>query len=128
MLARLISARQVVLLYTSTMVHLFYYGEVYSRLAAASGLEGLPECLGAPYFPIWALIDVDYVGHEPLITSTSNVWPIQASSPNPTRWKSWSKQNGAAMLGLPLWDLEELMGGYVLSLFSLPSTDLGHVV
>jgi len=32
------------------------------------------------------------------------------------------------MLGLPLWDMEELMGGYVLSLFSLPSTDLGHVV
>jgi hypothetical protein len=35
------------------------------------------------------------MGH---LLSSSNIWPIQTSSPNPTRWKHWRKQNGAALL------------------------------
>ena len=32
------------------------------------------------------------------------------------------------LLGMPLWNMEELMKGYAFSLFSLSATDLGHVV
>ncbi len=126
MLVRLISARQVVLLCNSTAVHLFYRSQVYSRLMMVGCFEDLPQRKGAPYCPIWALIDVDYQGHGPPISSSSNIWPIQSSSPNPIRWKHWKKQNGAAMLGLPLWKMEELMEGHVFGLFSLSTIDPGH--
>jgi len=127
MLARLISARQVVLPRKPTQVHLFYYGQVYSR-PTVLGLEGLPENAQTPHFPIWALVDADLRKGEPPIIDTSNVWPIQASSPNPARWDSWSEQYRAAELGMPLWNMEELMEGYVFSLFSLSAIDPGHVV
>ena len=73
------------------------------------------------YYPLWVLIDVDYENHGPPLAST-NVWPIQTSSPNSARWKAWRKQTGGALLGMPLWNMDELMKGYVFSLFSfLPS-------
>jgi hypothetical protein len=42
MLARLILAKQVVVLYTRVGIHLFYEGKVYLRLAAF-GFMNLPE-------------------------------------------------------------------------------------
>jgi len=121
MLARLISADQVVLLCDSINTYLFYQGRVYTRLTQF-GIGSLPKHQEIPYCPVWALIDVDFNDRGPPLSSTSNVWPIQASSPNPIRWKSWQKQYGAAELGMPLWNEEELMAGYVFSLFSfLPS-------
>ncbi len=126
MLARLISARQVVLLCDSSDVHLFYRGQVYFR-SAMFGFGGLPKRRRTPYCPIWALIDMDYQHQGPPITGSSNIWPIQASSPDPARWKHWHKQNGAALLGLPPWNMEELMKGYVFSLFSLSAINPGHV-
>jgi len=107
-------------------VHLFYYGKVYSR-STGSGIEDLPKCPQAQYFPIWALIDADLQRQGPPFSRGSNIWPIQASSPNSARWETWSKQYGAAMLGMPLWNIEELMEGYVFSLFSLSAIDPGHV-
>ena len=50
MLAKLISAGQVVLLYHPPKVYLFYHGRVYPRLAAY-GFEDLPEHRTA-YYPI----------------------------------------------------------------------------
>jgi len=126
MLARLISAGQVVLLCGSLKIYLFYQGRVYMRLTQF-GIESLPKRRGK-YCPVWALIDVDFNDRGPPLSSTSNVWPIQASSPNPIRWKSWRKQYGAAELGMPLWNKKELMAGYAFSLFSLSAIDPGHVV
>ena len=83
MLACLISA-QVVLQYTVSMVRLFFDGKVYSR-PASRGLEGLPVHRNAPYSPIWALIDMDLKKQEPPVDPETNVWPIQASSPDPIR-------------------------------------------
>jgi hypothetical protein len=127
MLARLISARQVVLAYDGTGLRLFYQGQVYSR-PAAYDFDNLPQGSDTEYCPIWMLIDVDNRNQEPPIPVGLMVWPIQASSPNPARWKAWRKQYNAALLGMPLWDLEELMEGYVFSLFSLSAIDPGHVV
>jgi hypothetical protein len=123
MLVRLISARQVVLLWDSSRAYLFYRGQVYFR-STVFGFEDLPEHQRTPYCPIWALIDMDYQYQGPPITGSSNIWPIQASSPDPVRWKHWRKQNRAALLGLPPWNMEELMEGYVFSLFAI---EPGHV-
>ena len=108
MLARLLSLRQVVLLCDNLVVYLFYRGKVYTR-SAEIGPGNLPT-KDSGYCPVWGLIDVDYMNEEPSssITSNSNVWPIQASLPDPLRWRSWRTQNNAASLTLdmPLWKKE----------------------
>jgi len=126
MLARLISADQVVVLCGSLNIYLFYQGRVYMRLTQF-GLGDFPEHQGK-YCPVWTLIDVDFNDRGPPLDSTSNAWPIQASSPNRIRWKSWLKQYQGAKFGMPLWNMEELVAGYVFSLLSLSAIDLGRVI
>jgi hypothetical protein len=127
LLARLISARQVVLLYGVSGIRLFFKGRVYSR-PAVYGFGSLPRRPGAQYSPIWMLTDIDNKSEALPFPTGLKVWPIQASSPNPARWKVWQKQYGAALWGMPLWDMKELMEGYAFSLFSLSTIDPGHVV
>jgi len=127
MLAQLISAGQVVLLYQSPKIYLFYRGEVYSR-NGSDGFCCLPRRLWMEYCPIWALIDGDYEGQGPSLGGNPAIWPIQATSPKPQRWKGWSKQNRVTLIGMPLWNMEELVEGYVFSLFSLSAIDPGHVI
>jgi len=111
MLIRLIAAHQIVLLCTSASGWLFYQGEVYNR-PAISCFNDLPVRKGeGRYSPISTLIDTDSNDRAPSISIGFNIWPIQASSPRPKRYKSWSKQAGAALLGLPLWTMEELDKG-----------------
>lgn len=107
MTARLIAARQIVVLCDNQHVRLFYHGRVYIRSAKA-GFKHLPEHLTEPYFPMWGLIDVD---SEPRIRGGSDIWPIHSSSPEPVQWRAWKKQDGAALLGMPLWGMDELMQG-----------------
>ena len=111
MLARLLSLRQVVLLCDNVVVYLFYKGKVYTR-PADIGTGNLPR-KGSQYSPVWGLIDVDFQadGPSPSITSNANIWPIQTSAPNLYQWHSWRKQTRAALLGMPLWNEEELMRG-----------------
>jgi hypothetical protein len=124
-LARLIAARQVVLTCSSLQVCLFYQGRVYSR-PPQSGFYNLPERLDENYYPMWTLVDVDNRKDGPVLPEASNIWPIQASPPNNIRWAAWRKQFGAAVWGMPLWDMEELIAGYAFGLFSLSAAD--HVV
>ena len=116
MLARLFSARQVTLLFGTTYAYLFYRRKVYRR-SAKLGSWDLPKNPKRRYCPILGFIDADYTNRGPRVKHVANVWPIQFSSPNPIRWKHWVKQNGAATLGMPLWTTDELMRGYVFSLF-----------
>jgi len=125
MLARLVSAHQVVVYYTSGRSVLFYRGEVYTR-SALSGFEDLPMIQGILYCPVWTLIDMDFGNGAPPIVEDSNIWPIQASLLNPIRWNQWRERDGAALLGMPLWSMEELIMGYAFALFPLLSTDPGH--
>ena len=124
MLVRLISARQVILLCDNPDVYLFYCGQVYYR-SGESGFKDLPQHQGTSYYPIWTLVDVF---QPPPITSNLNIWPIQTTSLNPILWDRWSKQLGAAMLGMPLWDVEELIEGYVFSLFPFPVINPGCII
>ena len=120
MLARLISAKQVVLVYSASRVLLFYQGTVYMR-GQASFLY-IPTHKRDKSFCAWALVDADSSSQGPTIEVHHRIWPLQASSPQPTRWKGWSKQFQAAMLGMPLWNEKELMEGYVLTAFRHLST------
>ena len=113
MLARLISAKQVVLIYTGSKVLLFYQGKVYRQRPA--DFSFVPRHKLDPFFLAWALIDADSEGQEPSIDSDHYIWPIQASPPQLIRWKAWSKQRSATLLGMPLWNMEELKEGYVLA-------------
>ena len=124
MLARLLSAHQVVLLCDNYKLFLFFRRQVYYQ--STGSYITLPQ---SPY-PIWSLIDVDFQDQGPPydITGDRYVWPIQTSSPNPVRWHCWTKQIGAAILGMPLWTMEELIEGYVFSLFPLSAIDPGPVV
>lgn len=124
MLVRLISARQVVLLYDNSKVYLFYCGKVYTR-PKGTGFSGIPLLhKRLKFYPIWTLIDVDFEGQGPPITRSSNIWPIQASPPNHLLW-SWRSERWAGVLGMPRWNTEELIEGYV---FPLSAVDSGHVV
>ena len=125
-LTRLISERQVIVLCDNSEIYLFYQGKVYFR-PETSGFEGLPEHQQTRYCPIWALIDVDYKGRESSITRRVNIWPIQASPSNPILWKAWLKQQEGALLGLPPWNMEDLMEGYVFSLISFSAVDPGSL-
>jgi len=115
MLMSLISAHQVVLLCDNQWIHLFYHGQAYFR-STEDGFEDIPKLREDTYFPLWALIDLDFGESLPPLNRHTNVWPIQVSSPNPIRWKAWHKQYRAALLGMPLWNMKELRRGYV-SLF-----------
>ena len=121
MLVRLIATRQVVLLCDNSNAYLFYSGQVYRHPMGNSVFWNLPTHKNIPYCPILTLIDVDYDNMGPPMSSSSNIWPIQASSPNRIQWRSWAKQNKAIVLGMPLWSIDELTEGYVCSPF-LPST------
>ena len=127
LLTRLLVAEQVVLLYDNINAYLFYHGTVYFQLVN-DGFGPLPEPNPASYRPVWALMDVDPNDRDPYISGDLDMWPIQVSPPNPVRWRNWSKQLGAALFGMPLWSPEDLVKGYAFSLFSLPSTNPGHVV
>ena len=126
LLARLLSVRQVVLLYTNAETYLFYRGQAYSR-PTGPRLKHLPTRTIERYCPIWMLIDMDDANRGPHIGKRLNIWPIQASSPNPTRWRVWKKQYGAFLFGMPLWSMDELIAGYVFSLFPLSAINPCYV-
>jgi len=110
MLAWLLSDGQVVLLCDNDRTYLFYRGRVYNRRTEV-GFIDLPVHRAAPNRSVWAPIDVNYLDGGPPIRSDPIAWPIQASSPIPIRWRSWHKQFNAALWGMPLWNLEELIEG-----------------
>ncbi|KIJ34813.1 hypothetical protein M422DRAFT_34915 [Sphaerobolus stellatus SS14] len=110
----LIKKRQPVAFATNSLVYLFYDNRVWFTSADINNvffpLERLvtdpEEC--SPF--LFVLIDHDISTTEPIppLHSGSNVFPIQASSPSPNRFKTWAKVRNAALWGLPLWDETEL--------------------
>lgn len=125
MLVRLITARQVVLLCGGDQVFLFYHGEVYRR-SMPFGLSYLPRHREGRSWPIWTLIDMEK-GSSPTGNS-SNIWPVQVTSPNFCNWKGWFKQWDGTMLGMPKWNVEELMEWCVSGSFFLPVVNPSHIV
>lgn len=115
MLARLISAKQVVLLFTGSTLLLFFRGTVYERKSAC--FSNLPRHQKSRRFHIWTLINADALSQAPLIDSPQTIWPVQACSPEPILWKAWSKQRGAVVMGMPVCSRAELLAGYGLASF-----------
>jgi len=113
MLAQLISTQEVVLLCDSNRILLFFCNKLYHRLTI-SGFDFLPIPPPGRKHPIWALVDQGRP-KEPPITESTDIWPVQTSSLNPIQWANWAKHNKAAMLGMPLWNMEELKIGFVLA-------------
>ena len=126
-LAQLSSACQVVLLCENMQTYLFYCGKVYSR-PTLSGFKHLPtRPIKGYYCPIWTLIDMNYADRGPPIDKGLNIWPVQASPSNRIRWKAWQKQYDAALFGMPLWSMKELIARYVFDLFPLSAINPHYV-
>ena len=103
MLTRLIPADQVVLVCGTQDIHIFYDGKVYHWPNLIS-FEDLQE---EQRWPIWALIDWDLKVVPPL--KKEGTWPIQVSSPDSSRWRGWRKQHKSYLLGMDLWNMDELV-------------------
>jgi len=117
MLAHLLSAKEVVLLYDPYQILLFFRGKVYQR-PAKSGLSFLPMPPIGFYYPIWMMVHV--IGLQvPSIPESLRFWLVQTSSLNPIQWSSWVKHNQAGLFGMSLWDMLELIAGYILACSSL---------
>ena len=125
MLMRLMAADQVVLLLNASGLRLFYHGKVYLR-PAIHGFSGIPR--HNKKYHIWTLIDVDSEEKGPPLDPNLTIWPIQASSPNSRRFAAWIEHYESVVLGMPLWNMEELVEGYVFSRLFLSVIDPGHVV
>ena len=62
---------------------------------------------------MWASINPDSAKEGVALDPEFMIWPIQASSPGPERWKHWVKHFNGHVWGMPLWEIEELNKGYV---------------
>jgi hypothetical protein len=78
------------------------------------------------YPDAWALVDSneDMIVPRPELTdSNSKYYVIQASSPQPKRWKEWKKKLSASLIVMEAWTWEEMyIGGSVhwIEIVSLP--------
>ncbi|KIJ23241.1 hypothetical protein M422DRAFT_39715 [Sphaerobolus stellatus SS14] len=110
----LIKKRQPVAFATNNLVYLFYDNRVWFTPAETSNVSfplGRPVTDSEERWPfLFVLIDHDISTSEPIpqLHAGEDVFPIQASSPSPNRFKTWAKARNAALWGLPLWDETEL--------------------
>ena len=101
----LVTRGEPVAFYKRGTTRVFHQGNVYKTQVEREFPRGQ-----AP----WCLIDSDLRNNTPpeyIIDSQSVVYPVQASSPNPTRYKSWVKQRSAKILGMRLWSEDDILKG-----------------
>ncbi|KAI0739476.1 hypothetical protein C8Q80DRAFT_1274537 [Daedaleopsis nitida] len=108
-LARLLSEKQVVILYTTEYVFLFYQQRVYYHPEVPGVLSRLPRTRSKHL--LWMLVDMDFVKRGPHLGIDLHVWPILASSPNRERWIGLTAQYDVRVWGMELWTREELISG-----------------
>ena len=100
----LVTRGESVAFYDGGTTRLFHQDHVYKAQVGAE-------------FPLnqmtWCLIDCDYRNDIPvyIVHSQSAVYPVQASSPNTTQYKSWIKQQSVAILGMQLWSEDDIFKG-----------------
>ena len=102
----LVTRREFVAFYDGGTTGLFHQDHVYKAQVGAEFPQNQMT---------WCLIDCDYRNDIPvyIVHSQSAVYPVQASSPNPTRYKSWIKQRSAEILGMQLWSEDDIFEGCV---------------
>ena len=104
MLICLIMRRELIAFYDGETTRLFHQNHVYKAQVGAEFPQNQMT---------WCLIDCDYRNDIPvyIVHSQSAVYPVQASSPNLTRYKSWIKQWSAEILGMQLWSEDDIFEG-----------------
>ncbi|KAE9400364.1 hypothetical protein BT96DRAFT_1018915 [Gymnopus androsaceus JB14] len=104
--------RAPVLLYHDVHIILFYDDRAYTPISPSTfDFTALPEVDTSN--AIWALIDVDDTTGEPAgLAGARGVFPIQAASPDPKRYRNWLRKRKAVMWGFPFWTVEELLAGW----------------
>ncbi|KAL5482842.1 hypothetical protein ACEPAI_9437 [Sanghuangporus weigelae] len=115
MLIYLLTLKKNVALHTGGDTHLFYHDHVY---IASSGTKVTWPPSTAVRDRIWCLIDSDeHVGPPPIYLTWKDeerIFPVHAASPNPARYYEWFKQRGGVIIGMPLWNEEEIIEGFQL--------------
>jgi hypothetical protein len=126
-LARLISARQVVLVYDGTRLRLFLPGQ---SILSSGGVRFRYSSSRSKH-TILSHMDVDRRRQpEPRATYPNGIKSLADPDvlPGPPSMEVVAEAVQRCSVGVPLWDMEELMEGYVFSLLSLSAIDPGHVV
>ncbi|KAF9062822.1 hypothetical protein BDP27DRAFT_1427510 [Rhodocollybia butyracea] len=97
---------------TATVKVLFFDGKCYlPSTPSAFDLQMLPVPAKSNRNPVWYLVDMDQVKEEPKMDGRTTFFPVQSASPNPIRYRLWSRKRNARYFGLPLWDDDSLRRG-----------------
>ena len=117
MLVQLISVLQVILLCDNSHSYLFYHGTMYFQLPD-TGLRDLAAC-GEHNTPPYGHLSTWTIGQVVLnIIQVSGRSRRVCQTPFNGSW-IWT---GVPLLGMPLWNMKELMQGLVLSFPSIPKS------
>jgi len=119
LLVRLLQRKQVVLFSPDgKMVYLCYHTEIYTvsmeALAAPGVGVSLPNPISSSNVFIWSLFDIRERKEPESFLVTRPCFPVQTTSPDPIRYRTWDKERIPLLTGLPLWTRDELAQGYVL--------------
>jgi hypothetical protein len=120
-LVRLLQQKQVVLFLSRSgeELYLFYHDGVHTIPTASLKDSDLPipSTLSSDVF-IWSLFDIPERNEPNTLLVLPPCVPVQTTSPDPCRYKTWDKQRSPLFTALPLWTRNELAQGYVLPISS----------
>ncbi|KAF8525778.1 hypothetical protein BU17DRAFT_62351 [Hysterangium stoloniferum] len=108
LLVRLLQQKQNVLFsLDGRQLFLFFHDAVY---LAKAGMDPIPPTAKplSPNVFIWSLFDISARQEPPFPLLSCYCFPVQTASPDPVRYKIWTKETTALIAGLPLWTREEL--------------------
>ena len=111
LLVRLLQRKQVVLFSPKgEELYLFYHNVVYT--ADMGPRVSLPNATSnfSNVF-IWSLFDIRKTEEPWSFLITYPCLPVQTTSPKPSRYKTWRKEQMPLLTGLPLWTRDELAQG-----------------
>jgi hypothetical protein len=115
-LVRLLQQKQVVLFLSRSGqdLYLFYHDGVHTIPTASLKDASLPRpsTLLSDVF-IWSLFDIPERNEPNTLLVFPPCVPVQTTSPDPCRYKTWDKQRSPLFTALPLWTRDELARGYV---------------
>jgi len=98
-------------------LYLFYHGKVYTTVSASLYTTQTEYRLPQPKSQtsevfIWSLFHITKKEEPSRVLITHPCLPVQAASPDSTRFKVWYKQFQPMLVGLPLWTRDELAKGF----------------
>lgn len=105
-------------------LYLFYHDGVHTIPTASLKDSDLPiPSTSLSDVFIWSLFDISERNEPNTLLVLPPCVPVQTTSPDPCRYKTWDKQRSPLFTALPLWTRDELTQGYVLPIlsFSPPS-------